>query len=133
MDYAIPLPMIWCKADEFSDALTKRQSFNGWRTQYSHCDMKLYTEDQLDVVVGQMDMMAKEIDQLRTANDLLRKQTECMVPVQAPQYVWMVATKTFMALFDTRESAEQAMNSNATASTYMLPVAVPVFSSSLPK
>jgi hypothetical protein len=36
-------PVAWAKSSEFHDALTRGQSFNGWRKKYSDCDMALYT------------------------------------------------------------------------------------------
>lgn len=132
MDYATPIPMIWCKREEFNDARTKRQSFNGWLTQYSDSNMVLYSEEQMDVVLGQLSMMAHKLEVLEAENEKLKKQTECLEPAAAPQYVWMVSTKTFMALFDSRESAEAAVNHSATATSYIPPVAVPVFSGKLP-
>ena len=125
MDYVIPMPMAWTKSDEFDDANTKKQSFNGWRTEYDDCDTALYTQEQVDMLIRQLDRAMDEND---TITRQLKNQQHC-----PQQYVWMIATKTFMALFDTREAAEAAVNSNATASTYIPPVAVPIFTNGVPK
>jgi len=36
----------WCSKTDFSDSAKKRQSFNGWTTKYSDCDMSLYARTE---------------------------------------------------------------------------------------
>lgn len=43
----LPEPKVFVKQSEWHDALTKRQSFNGWRVNYGDCDMHLYTIEQV--------------------------------------------------------------------------------------
>lgn len=118
-DYVLPLPNAWVKREEYDDAQRKKQSFNGWRTQYDDCDTPLYLQEHVDILVQQLEQLCVENEKLRA--QLTSQQTH------RQQYVWMIATKTFMALFDTKEAAEAAFNGNATASTYIPPVPVPVF------
>jgi hypothetical protein len=40
-------PVAWCRSDDFRDALSKRQSFSGWREQHTDCDMPLYAQPQV--------------------------------------------------------------------------------------
>jgi len=46
-------------------------------------------------------------------------------PVDPPDYVWVVANKTFFLVFATKEDADKAFGASA-ASTYIEPVCVPV-------
>jgi hypothetical protein len=39
-------PVAWCQSDDFRNALSKRQSFSGWREPHPDCDMALYAHPQ---------------------------------------------------------------------------------------
>ena len=49
---------------------------------------------------------------------------------KVPDYVWMIGTKGFMALFATEEAANdwQQMNGTNTPASYIQPVSIPVIS-----
>jgi hypothetical protein len=40
-------PVAWCQPEDFRNALSKRQSFSGWREQHTDCDMALYAQPQV--------------------------------------------------------------------------------------
>ena len=42
---AVPVPVAWCRRDEFANAMKRGGSFNGWKDPgagYNKCDMQLY-------------------------------------------------------------------------------------------
>ena len=48
-------PVAWCWSDDFRDALSKRQSFSGWREQHPDCDMPLYAHPQASAIAPDAD------------------------------------------------------------------------------
>ena len=106
-------------------------------------NLTLTTSEIIWELKGQVEKLTKELDEYKqildtasTDNEKLMKQQLAALAKQNEKLkaerssVWMVATKVCMMLFATKEDADQSQSQQG-ASTYTVPVEVPVFGAPL--